>query len=173
MQITGRCSISVKTVITNWKQKLGKTKHAGSPERTALELICQRKELNSKDTLCWEKYGEIQGKISTSYLAKKSSIKKQGNKAECASGRSTKRAEKAWQHMATCHLISSECSYHIGRRYENAPIYPSPVLGRHITTLPLTLAVLAAPKTSIKMATDLFGWWWFLFHTRKRSAVLD
>lgn len=62
MQITGRCSISAKTVITNRKQKLGKTKHAGNPERTALELICQKKELNSKDTLCWEKYGEIQGK---------------------------------------------------------------------------------------------------------------
>jgi len=71
--------------------------------------------------------------ISTSYLAKKSSIRKQGNKTEHTSGRNGERG--VWWLMATCHLISSECSYHIGRKYKNAPIYWDPVLGKHVTIL--------------------------------------
>lgn len=168
----GRCSISAKRTITNWKQKLGKTKHAGNPERTVLESVCQRKELKLKVLSTGKNMEKYRENISTSFLANKSSIKKKGNKAEYASGRNTKRAEKASLHMATCHLISRKCSYHIGRRYENTPIYWSLVLGKRMATLWLTLAVPVSSKMSIEVVTDSFSWW-FLFHTRKRSANSD
>lgn len=69
--------------------------------------------------------------ISTSFLAKKSFIRKQGNKN--APGRNAGRG--VWWLMATCHLISSECSYHRGSRYKNALIYWNSVLGKHVTIL--------------------------------------
>lgn len=49
------------------------------------------KELKFKDTLYWEKYEEIQEKYFQRYLAKKSSIRKQGNNSEHASGRNAGR----------------------------------------------------------------------------------
>lgn len=49
------------------------------------------KELKLKDTLYWEKYEEIQEKYFQRYLAKKSSIRKQGNYVEHASGRNAGR----------------------------------------------------------------------------------
>lgn len=157
-----------KRIITNWKQKLGKTKHAGNPERMTLESTWQRKraEIERYSLLgkVWRNTGKILPQV---FWQRNSSLG--SREIKNAPGINAERG--VWWLMAICHLISSECSYHRGSRYENALIYWKSVLGKHVIIVLIDMSNTCTSQNVNKICNRFIQLMIFVSYEKKECCL--